>query len=323
VAEPLSRIAGTKITYWILALFIILTLMLFATKASALVVIFRSNVCAFEVGRVTLEETALHTIPCAESLLASESHQSIILADGVRADEERLGYLERLSQSTQFHPVVQLQLGHLLWRSGKAMRAVEAWRRAQGVDVYFANQSALQVAAGHLSEGQGLAELAQIIDPTVKVEKRAMYESLCKAWQEAKRPESALSWCESFAQAMGNGWAQIALAEVRMDMGDYEGALRALQWALELQRPDSMGSAYKKLGQVYVKLGRLEEGIAAYRTALRLGFSNKWIYVELARALLRSGDFEAACQSFARARSLGYVPSPKDRIGFANCGLQE
>ena len=300
--------------------FFLLALMLFVDKASALVVVFRSNICAVEVGRAAARETGISAVPCVESLLAANSSMmSIALTGGGGTDTERLRYLERLSQSMRSHPIVQLRLGNLLWQSGNTTRAVEEWRKVEGVDVYFANRSASSAAVGGLSESQRAAEIAQAIDPTVKVEKSAMYAGLCEAWQNAKQPEKALPWCELSAQALSNGWAQIALAGAQMDIGDQEGALTTLRWALDLRQPDSTGPAYQKLAEVYVRVGRPEEGIAAYEAALELGFSNQWLYAGLAKALLRSGDLEAACQSFSQAQRLGFVPSPKNEQEFAGC----
>lgn len=42
---------------------------------------------------------------------------------------------------------------------------------------------------------------------------------------------------------------------------------------------DADGAAYQKLGQVYVRMGRLEEGIAAYESATEVGRSNQWLYI--------------------------------------------
>ena len=295
--------------------------MLLASKALAFVMIVRSNFCALEVAGAAICGNGIGTgaASCAASFLAINSSMGAVLASVREADAENLRYLERLSQSMPSQPVVQLHLGNLWWQSGNPARAVEEWREAEDLDVYFANQSASHVARGDLLQSQRLARIAQMIDPTAKIEKYAMYAGLCKAWRASSRPEKALPWCELAARTLSNGWAQIALAEVQMDMGDYEGALETLQWALDLQRSDSMGAAYHKLAQVYVRMGRLEEGIAAYEAALESGFSSQWLYVGLAKALLRAGDLEAACQSFRQAQELGYVPSQEARNRFADC----
>jgi predicted Zn-dependent protease len=149
-----------------------------------------------------------------------------------------------------------------------------------------------------------------------------MYKALCEAWRQEREPQRALPWCELAAHSREDGWAQVRLADVQLDLSEYAAAEETLQWALAVGQPGSSVSAYQKLGEVYLRLERASEAIAAFSSALAHGGSNQWLQAGLAQALLKAGDVEAACESLSQAQDLGYRPAGQLQALFAACEVQ-
>jgi tetratricopeptide (TPR) repeat protein len=147
------------------------------------------------------------------------------------------------------------------------------------------------------------------------------YQKMATAFEGLGRLEDAsAAYTAALDHGASNPWLYIGLADNLIRLGDYSAALDALQRALEPGQPDSLSLGYQKMAVAYEKLGRPEEAIAAYETALDLGAENAWLYVGLARNLMILGDETSACARFHRAVRLGHTPTEAQADRFALCG---
>jgi tetratricopeptide (TPR) repeat protein len=91
-------------------------------------------------------------------------------------------------------------------------------------------------------------------------------------------------------------------ATLAYSAGDYEGALRQLQLAVERNPQDA--ESLSNLGQVLVRLGRTAEAIPCYERAIGI-MPDRWAYhFNLARALGLMGKWREAIASYGQAQEL-------------------
>jgi len=217
------------------------------------------------------------------------------------------------------HAVASLRLGEVLWEQGRRTEAIEAWSGITNAKLYFVNKGAQFAEEGEVVKAEKCARIVQVLEPNIVGNEFQMYQGLCKAYRDRNELSKALPWCERAAASRRNGWAQIVFADVQYELGNYNDALKTLKMALQVGLPETFGPTYQKIGQVHIAMGNLREGISAYEKALELGRSNRWLYISLARALLRMDEVHSACYRFAQAIDLGYVPNQSDQIDFAVC----
>lgn len=238
------------------------------------------------------------------------------LAYRVQPSDAATQTLERFLAQRPDHAIAALRLGEINWTMGKKDDAIVTWRRITDADLYFVYRSVQAAEAGDTESAEQSATIVQTIEDAVSGDKAPMYTALCQAWRRERQPERALPWCAWAAQAKPDGWTQLELAAVQYDLGDYESEEVTLQTTLTIQDNRIQGAAYQYLGQLYAKLNRLEDSIAAYESALALRRTNQWVYAGLSQVLLRYGDREAACRNLAQAEALGYTLSSQEQADF-------
>ena len=211
------------------------------------------------------------------------------------------------------HLIIKLRLGEIYWKLGSFSSALNIWRSVPDSDLYFAYYSSYLAKQDVVKDALLFAEISQNIDKTIDSRKHLMYRELCELQKKEGELGQALAWCKLDANAVSDGWAQIRLANIQKALGDSDAAIHSLKLALDVAKhPSALGQAYRKLGDLYIQDGRVEKGISSYRDAIKIGFEDMWLYVNLAKALLKVGNRSEACEHIDQAQSLGYQLSGQE-----------
>lgn len=92
-----------------------------------------------------------------------------------------------------------------------------------------------------------------------------------------------------------------ALAEVRERQGDYEGAIAALQSALEIERdPQGVATLHLALADLHLQQGKYDRAAAEYLTILRTDETHVPALSRLAALLGQLGKYRPAAEVYAR-----------------------
>jgi tetratricopeptide (TPR) repeat protein len=100
------------------------------------------------------------------------------------------------------------------------------------------------------------------------------------------------------------------IANIRELKGDVEGAIKAMEMAIQAGAPDAENTAWciVQLGQLYLKMSRTREAEIAFRGALRRFPEYVHAYAALARTAAAGKDFESAVEYYNKA--IDRVPEP-------------
>lgn len=296
---------GGRISVTLLALVILAAAITSGSLISTLQV-NAANLC------VTREDVS--AIPCASPYFAKTW-----LVYRMQSPADAVETLKAFLAQRPVHLVARLRLGEAYWAQGQTVEAVSVWQSAGGVDQYLANRHVYAIQSGDTAAVQESIAMAQALSSAVNKDLAPMYVAQCEALRKENQPAQALPWCEAAAQTRNNGWTLLDLASVQYDLGDYAASERSLQQLVAYNDENFLGLAYQKLGQIYLKQDRLEEGIAAYKNALEYGRQEVAIYRGLAKAYLQTGQMEQACWYFKQAVAQGYSPTAEEHERYSKC----
>ena len=153
---------------------------------------------------------------------------------------------------------------------------------------------------GRVVDAQEALSAALAEDPT----HRAARQTLIALYLEERRFDDARSQLED-GLAANPGYAPfaVALARMRLDKGDYTGALSVLDQASE--GPDRGADYYSLRGAVLQRLSRHADAADAYRHALNVGPQTGTSWVGLGISLEALAKRPEAAEAFRRALATG------------------
>lgn len=227
--------------------------------------------------------------------------------------------LERFVKRYPKHVVAKMRYGQRLWELGKEQQALRQWRSISSVDVYFANLAASAASVDDLKRAESLAEISLKIDPAVNAKKGKLYKELCQAYRRGQQYGSALKWCLLLAEARDNSWSRIELATVYYQLGNHEEVIKILIPVVHEGAGEAAAAAAQSMGHSYIATGNWAEAVTSLELAYSMGVSNLWLHIDLAKALLISGDTESACTHYQLAVDFGYVASDAGVAMFRKC----
>jgi protein O-mannosyl-transferase len=109
-------------------------------------------------------------------------------------------------------------------------------------------------------------------------------------------------WSDVVSQYPDNVRARNNLGMAMGMSGDYTGAMKQLQAAVQLNPTDF--EVIINLGNVYAETGRFEKSIEVYKTALSIKPTDYSVNYNLALSYLDTGDFDSAYSIYARMLKL-------------------
>jgi pentatricopeptide repeat protein len=107
------------------------------------------------------------------------------------------------------------------------------------------------------------------------------------------------------------------IANMRELKGDMEGAIKVMEMAIQAGAPDAENTAWciLQLGELYLKMSRINEAEIAFRSALRRFPEYGRAYAALARAAVARNDLDSAVNHYQKA--IERVPEPEFLIALA------
>jgi tetratricopeptide (TPR) repeat protein len=170
------------------------------------------------------------------------------------------------------------------------------------------------VATGNDDTAVGPLEEAVRIAPahiTARINLAVLQQQRCE-WTVAEAHFGVLAAMDPASRLI-----QDRLGVVRQEMGDLEGAVRALTRAVRID-PRS-GLARFNLASVQMPAGLFEEAIIGFRHVIAADPAGAHAHVQLGEMLLRLGRIEAAAAAFRRALRLD-PGAPNAGNGLVRCG---
>ncbi len=258
--------------------------------------------------------------------------------------DEAAATFEHLAELDPSHPRLALERGLLFEARGESARAVESYRAAleetpDDMDLML-RLGAAQVAAGQIDDAEQTLERVSQERPSspeaahfmgrVEFARGRYAEALAHfrqaveldptrgefhlyvAWAALENNQLGEALQESEA-AIGRdpslGAAYWVRAVVELRSGNPAQALIDLNRAIEL-RP-GLDQVYATMGDAYDQLGRLNDAIHAYETAVqRVDDNGRWWW-RLGRLRMDCGDRRGAAQALSRATLLGDAATPQ------------
>lgn len=163
--------------------------------------------------------------------------------------------LSQLYEKNTRDELLIFYLGASQWASGDKNTALEAWRKTQGIDNYFAIKGDILFKLNMPQEAFVAWEISDKIDDTLSIQKTNMYVALCEMWRDQGDVQDSLKWCEK-AVTVNSSWpVHFAVVQSLLDMGQLDRSLQIAQSLIQRESDltfSGRNQAHRLLGQVYV-----------------------------------------------------------------------
>lgn len=120
-----------------------------------------------------------------------------------------------------------------------------------------------------------------------------------------KKKEALISFQKAINIDSSNYMALVERAKLKVELGDFNGAIQDCNQALSLQKED--GEIYKTLAVAYENLGDISSAITKYELAISFGDDDGDTYYDLGKLLLNANKKEKACMFLRKAGELGLM----------------
>lgn len=192
--------------------------------------------------------------------------------------------------------------GQIYYALGHVETAIAIWRSVPKADLYFAFRGNIAYDQGNLAEAFQFYDISWLIADTPSEDKVTMFINLCNARRNARDLRMAIYWCQQAVASRDNYWTELELGHIYYEARLYDLAERILRRAIHLA-PDQ-GGAYYWLGLTLSRLGRLQEGLEALYSSVRLDPKNPWARTDLAGVLALVGEYHKAACEYIKAQEL-------------------
>ena len=233
---------------------------------------------------LTLAEAGLRVSPNSAQLRSIRA----AALENAGQREAALVEFEAMARAAPRSAMVRLNLGQAYERRGRGDDAARVYRETLALQ---ANYAAAHLAYGTLLKRRGvLAEAmahfdaARRIDPTSRVSRRELADTLC----DLARPAQAIPiYRESLARRPVDSEMWDHLAAALAKSGDIEGAIAAYRQAIACDAEPAY--LHNHLGSLFDGLNRTAEALIEYRQALELDSASADNQHNVGVALLKSG----------------------------------
>jgi tetratricopeptide (TPR) repeat protein len=199
----------------------------------------------------------------------------------------------RAAEVSPDYPDIRFRLGRVLEDLGRTDEAIEEYRRAIACsEDYLAARTALAFCLLRAGRDEDAAiAFDQALE--LKIRKvRGPYEKGLRRLREGMTAEAEEFFRETFLASPDRFAEQYRAALDSLKGGDYEKALERLDQAIVLS--PKFADLHNSRGITLCELGRLDEGIAAFRRSATLNPDYLVPKLNLAFAQLRAGQFKDA-----------------------------
>lgn len=143
----------------------------------------------------------------------------------------------------------------------------------------------------HESQEDAMSDLQRILNlPAIDEEGLVVRAKTLELMGDIEAAEEA--WTQAVSTSPGLACAWLGRAQIRLDLGDTEGALTDVREALRIEPDD--GEAHATLASAVLYLGQFEEALRHVERAREAGFESSWIEMVEAGALFHLGRFARA-----------------------------
>jgi tetratricopeptide (TPR) repeat protein len=119
---------------------------------------------------------------------------------------------------------------------------------------------------------------------------------------ETRAQEFAMEWCQRLWSKPFDHPDPVHNIPTKAEFDDHDPELTELERRVRADPENA--DLHQSLGRLYLRRGRADDAIAAYRESLTLDPSNVWTWLYLGNWYYERGDDESALESFSRAAEL-------------------
>ncbi|RKU09531.1 hypothetical protein C6501_15175 [Candidatus Poribacteria bacterium] len=210
---------------------------------------------------------------------------------------EMVKYYKEEVRTKPDDPDVHLILGHIYKRFGKDIEAVETYQRAVELapNDYYTHFALGQMyttlrqdkkAITELTQAAALLEQVQTAPPEELI---GIYKVLGQAYFRQDKVDDAIqAWGKISELNPQNIFARIELAALYREKGLYLQAVAEHQSIIEIKKDDPyrVCLSHRKIGNIQVEKGDLQEAIQSYDAALALTTQGNWLRKDLQNRII-------------------------------------